>query len=542
MVKNTYQTGVNIIIGFFISIIAAALLNGCSSSTPQKRYITLIGTADLQGAMELSEQEYDVNGSVLKVLGGGISRIAALIKEAKAENPEGTFVLSSGDDLMGRYFHTFKGNAIFSLMSQGGYEIFVPGNHEFDKGPEVFAGALGSAAFHTVCSDLAVEDTPLEGKCVPFRIMKYRTFKIGFFSLMTESFPLITSPGSVRLRQNNLQSAREMVALLKGKGCDMIVAVTHIGLEQDKKLAEAVEGIDVIYGGHSHEITKKIVHAGNTLIVNGGEQGSYVIKLVLPLDGEGNILKEKADYHVIPVLGSITPDNSTQTLLDAYKAQLPKTIVLGKTTVEWDLTTDTLRKGESNVADMINDLLRNKFGVDIVMNNAGAFRGKKIYPPGDITDTMLHEIDEFSNNAYIMSIKGQYLREILEHSATLYEQGGLMQVSGLAYTIDLRQTAQKTVYENGKWHITQKGSRVVSAQILSSNGTYVPLEDMKQYTVLTNAYLVNHTGDGYYWFKTYGTDYQNTYTTFYSIMAGYLENHDEMNPAPTDGRLKIIGN
>ncbi len=526
---------------YFLLFSLSIVFSGCNSATSQKESLTIIGTADLQGLMEPFVQEYEINGTKKEIEGGGISRIASVLKEAGSENPFGTFVLSSGDDLMGRYFHTFKGEAIYSLMSQSGYALYAPGNHEFDKGTEIFAHALDYASFDTICSDLSVKDTLLEGKCIPYKIIYAKGATIGFFSLMTEDLPLISTPGKVKLSADNFASARKMVEILKNEHCDIIVAITHIGLDRDKEVAQKVKGIDVIFGGHSHEYTRQLVHVGDTLIVNAGEQGSYVVKLLLPLDTQHHIRKDKAEYSLIPIIAPIVADSDVEKTLETYKAQLPATVILGKTTVEWDLTTDALRKRESNVADLINDLLRQKFSVDIVMNNAGAFRGKKVYSPGDITDTMLHEIDEFSNNVYIMKIKGKYLRQILEHSAASYGRGGLMQVSGIHYTMDLSKQAQVIKYnDNGSWTIEQAGERVSKIGIVLPDGTLKPLEDEKEYTLLSNAYLVTHAGDGYFWFKQYGTNPKNTYTTFYTIMAGYLEKHTVMNPKPVDGRLNVI--
>ncbi|MEA2091433.1 MAG: 5'-nucleotidase C-terminal domain-containing protein [Campylobacterota bacterium] len=517
---------------------------GCTtSSTSEKKtnIITIIGTADLQGLMEPYKQEYDVNGRKEEILGGGISKISSVLKQAKNENPFGTFIVSTGDDLMGRYFHTFKGEAIYSLMSQSGYELYAPGNHEFDKGTEVFANALKYAEFDTICSDLAIKDTLLEDKCIPYKIIHAKGAKIGFFSLMTEDFPLITSPGKVKLKASNLLVAQDMVNTLQNEHCSIIIGLTHIGLEQDKLLAKEVKGIDIIFGGHSHRYTEKLIRINDTLIMNGGEQGSYIVKLDLPLDKKHHIKKEEANYTLTPVIAPIVPDKEVEKRLKEYKAQLPATIILGKTTVEWDLTTDKLRQEESNVVDLINDLLRDKFNVDIVMNNAGAFRGKKVYPAGNITDTMLHEIDGFSNNVYILNIEGKYLRQVLEHSATLYGEGGLMQVSGIHYTMDLSKNPQVIKQnDNGTWVIEKTGERISRISIEATDGTLTPLKDETIYQVLSNAYLVNHAGDGYFWFEQYGRDQKNTYTTFYTIMTEYVEKHTIMDPKPLDGRLEIL--
>jgi len=531
-----------VIINIVLLSISLLILGcGSSKSNTTTNTITLIGTSDLQGILESSKQDYEINGTKEEILGGGISKIATILRQAKRENPLGTIIASNGDDLMGRYFHTFKGEAIYSLMNQSGYELYAPGNHEFDKGPEVFAHALEYAKFEMICSDLLIEGTPLEGTCMPYKIIERRGAKIGFFSLMTEDLPLITSPGKVKLKAPNFQIANKMVKTLQSEKCNIIVALTHVGFDQDKLIAQNVAGIDVIFGGHSHRALDTLARVNDTLIFNGGEQGSYVVKLDLPLDSQHHIRKTEAKYDRIPVIDPIKADSSVQTSLDGYKNQLPATIVLGKTTVEWDLTVAALRQNESNVADLINDLLKDKLNVDIVMNNAGAFRGKKIYPPGNITDTMLHEIDAFSNYAYILDIEGKYLRQILEHSAALYGEGGLMQVSGIRYTIDLSKQAQIVTHNSdGSWVIEQQGNRVGKIEIQAADGTPSPLEEDKSYQVLSNAYLVNHSGDGYFWFKQYGKNQKNTYTTFYTVMAGYLESHAIMDPKPLDGRLKIL--
>ena len=257
------------------------LILGCGSSksSTTSNTITLIGTSDLQGILEPSKQDYEINGTKVEILGGGISRIATILKQAKEENPQGTIIASNGDDLMGRYFHAFKGEAIYSLMSQIGYDLYAPGNHEFDKGPEVFAHALEYAKFEMICSDLLIDGTLLEGTCIPYKIMEMKGARIGFFSLMTEDLPLITSPGKVKLKAPNFQIAKEMVKTLQGEKCDIIIALTHVGLDQDKLVARNVAGIDVIFGGHSHRTLDKLARVNDTLIFNGGEQGLSLIHI-----------------------------------------------------------------------------------------------------------------------------------------------------------------------------------------------------------------------------------------------------------------------
>ena len=193
-----------------------------------------------------------------------------------------------------------------------------------------FANALDYAKFDVICSDLLIDDTVLEGKCIPYKIVNTQGTKIGFFSLMTEDFPLITSAGNIKLKANNFTVAQDMVNTLQNEKCDIIVAVTHIGLEQDKALANNINGIDVIFGGHSHRYTKKLLRINDTLIINGGEQGTYVAKLDLPLDSQQQIKKEESVFELIPVTDPIVTDKEVEATLKGIQSTTSCNCCLGE--------------------------------------------------------------------------------------------------------------------------------------------------------------------------------------------------------------------
>ena len=517
------------------SILLSVLLL-TSTAISANKVITIAGTADLQGMMEASTQKFDLDGDGKKekVLMGGIATIATVFKDLKKENPNTVFV-SVGDDLMNKFFHTYKGKAILSLVSDAGYELYAFGNHEFDKGSKVLSEALDGVGFTSLCSDLDVENSALKGKCESYVIKEMDGVKVGFFSLMTEDLPLVTSERDVKIVSDNVTTAKMMVKLLKEQNVNVIVALSHIGYKHDRVLAKQVKGIDLIFGGHSHEYVKKIGRINQTAIVNGGQQGTQIIKVDIPLDKALNVMNREITMHKIPVSSAFIPDKAIAAKVAKYKENFPAAIVLGKTDAPWDLTSAELRKSESAVADMVNDLMRKKFKVEIVLNNAGAFRGGKVYPEGNITDTMLKEIDEFGNYAYMLKLKGKYIREILERSAAQYDEGGLMQVSGLKYRITLPKQLQQIKDRK----ITRTGERVDHIEVYI-DGKWLPLDEKRAYSVLSNSFIVNHEGDGYFWFKKYGTDMKNTYTTFYSIMAEYIDHNKGLTPYVKDGRLEIV--
>ncbi len=513
-------------------LLIAIILIGIANA----KTITIAGTADLQGKLEPSVQKIDLDGDGKreKIEMGGISHLATLYKKLKKDNPN-TVIVSAGDDLMGAYFHIFKGKAIFGTMSEAGYEILALGNHEFDKGSEVLASGLKDASFTTLCSDLNVSSSALKKRCIPYVIKELDGVKVGFFSLITESLLKSNKEKNISFYDKNVPMAKKMVKKLKSKGVDVIVLVSHIGYKDDRALAKQVKGIDVIFGGHSHSYIKKMGYINKTAIVNGGEQGSQVVKVDIPLDKNNKPIAKEITMQKIPVTSEYIADVEVEKKLKEYKKELPKTIVLGITKKDWILDSRLNRHNESTVINMINDLLREKYKVDIVLNNAGTFRGKKIYEKGKITNKMLKEIDEFGNYAFILTLKGKYLSAILERSASAYGKGGLMHPSGLKYTIELSKKMQKTEGEK----VVQKGERVKDVKVLQ-NGKWVELKPEKEYSVLTNAYVAHQGGDGYFWFSKYGTYFQNTYATLASIVAEELNEHKELTPKEKDGRLTIV--
>jgi len=531
-------------------VASSAFLASCSrvpetlEPTAERHELTIIGLGDIHGQLEpfTSMMDTDGDGEKEAVSTGGIARIATLVREAESEDPDAVAVIFSGDGLSDLYFHAFGGRAIYGLMSEAGYEISVFGNHEFDKGPQALATALESADFDWVCTDVAVEGTPLEGTCAPYIIEDYNGISVGYFSLITEGLSYLSSPGEVLLTGSNVETATRAVKHLRDEGAQIVVALTHIGLEEDIRVAEAISGIDIIFGGHSHSYVEEPIRVGDTFIVAGGERGTHLMRLDLATDADGTFDRESLGYEMIPVDATVPEAADIEEHLAVYRDSLPEAIVLGTTEVAWDLSSAAVRGGESPVANLVNDRMREKFGVDIVMNNAGAFRGKMVYEPGPVTDVMLRAIDEFGNHAIMITLDGRHVKEILERSAANFGEGGLLHASGLRYTIELSRTPQEIGQDQqGAWIVTTPGERVTEIQMVGPNGAIQPFDASREYRVLTNSFLLKQAGDGYFWFGRYGRDEENTYSTFYLILEEIVSNEGVLNPEEPDGRLKVVG-
>ncbi len=329
-----------------VMLLLVLFLSGCiglsmsSSGTPlsgdeniqQKKpfALTLLSTADLQGFMEPSpaKWDFDGDGEAEERLCGGFARIAGTVEAIRSSSAGPVILVSTGDDLMGRVFHHYHGDALINLMNLSKYSILALGNHEFDGGIKTLANALKHAQFKVLASDLDLENTLLEPICHSEHIIIHNGFTIGFFSLMTEEFPLVTSV-QIPLKSGNIEFAQRMVQNLRARDVDVVVACTHIGFKHDKILAESVPGIDVIIGGHSHDTLPDRVRVGDTLIINAGEKGSMLVRLDLPITAAGIADPEHARYTVIPLDEHVLESAEVATRVAEYKSGLPASVVIG---------------------------------------------------------------------------------------------------------------------------------------------------------------------------------------------------------------------
>jgi len=127
-----------------------------------------------------------------------------------------------------------------------------------------------------------------------------------------------------------------------------------------------------------------------------------------------------------------------------------------------------------------------------------------------------------------------------ERSAACFGEAGLLHASGLRYKVDLSSTAQEIQQnEDGEWSVVVPGDRVMSVGVEDAAGTWFRLDDDRAYRILSNSFLIEKGGDGYFWLGRYGRDTENIYSTFYTILEEIVSNEGVLNPEPPDGRLSV---
>jgi 5'-nucleotidase len=326
MMKNIYA-----IVSLFFLVL---------SLNAQERRIVILHTNDMHSrlagfAPESAYTPLTVNDD--KTI-GGFARIATLIRDEKRNKSQVTVVIDAGDFLMGTLFHTVEAGTGFqlTLMKKMGYDIVSIGNHEFDFGPAILAQIinssvrngeipelmLGNALFSaTDDSDNSLEDLFTKSFIKRTFIKDFDGIKIGFFALMGVDADKVAPRAKPVTFSNRTDFARKAVNELKAKGCEIIICISHSGVVKDKNgewagedvdLAKNVRGISLIISAHTHTKIEKTFIVAGIPVVQAGEYGEFVGKVVL---AGSNGAYRLESYELLSVDDRISGDKETDDLI-----------------------------------------------------------------------------------------------------------------------------------------------------------------------------------------------------------------------------------
>ncbi|MEH7274765.1 5'-nucleotidase C-terminal domain-containing protein [Neobacillus vireti] len=444
------------------------------------------------------------------------------VKEVRAENP-GALLLNAGDVFTGTlYFNEFQGQADLALMNLMAYDAMTFGNHEFDlgssaEGHQGLVDFIKGAKFPFVSAnvDFSQDDkfTGIFNDSISTEVMNAQIYngiikeingeKVGIFGLTTAETEDLSSPGAITFEDYKAE-AEKAVAAFEAQGVNKIIALTHIGyddnaaIDNDLVLAEKVEGIDVIVGGHSHTVLAEPVvvakDATPTVIVQTGNANTNLGVLDVEFDGNGVVVGQAGELIAIDKQAD---DSEAAALLAPYKTKVDAianeeigvttTIELENPRTNGDNTAPSVRKNETILGNLITDGMLTKAreftGKNIIMalQNGGGIRSA--IDAGPITVGEVITVLPFANTLATMDLTGAELKEAFEisFSKSPGENGGFLHVAGGKVEFDSTKPA---------------GERVISVKYLNQNGEYVEIQDEVTYTVATNAFTAKG-GDGY---------------------------------------------
>lgn len=422
---------------------------------------------------------------------GGLARIATILKQERAKSGR-VLHLDSGDSFQGSVtFNYFDGEAEFRALSAMGLDGAVIANHEFDMGASNLADqSISWATFPRLAANYQFEDsnlpwaTMLQQSSQPTAMYDLDGFRVGVIGMANFS-----SLNSIDEENNSLGIKMidpgavipHYAALLKDQGADIIVLVSHMGIDEDRELAETYPEIDLILGGHNHValdpplVITNAVTGKRIPLVDSGAFSKYVGRLDIVVQ-DGVILS--TDYTLFPIDDSIPEDPKIAGLLQEYQEILDDALnidqVLGY--AEEQLNRYGSTGGDSMLGNFTAEAMRAFPGVEteIALTNTLGIRSD--IPVGDITIDTLFNTMPFDNTITTMFLSGREIQETLDFATARSSERGCqsqIQVAGIAFTMDCNAQVAVDILING-----------------------VPLDQNGVYEMATNNYIA-HGGSGF---------------------------------------------
>ncbi len=428
-----------------------------SLSGAEQKVITILHVNDFHGFAE----PYKPLGS--DTLVGGMATLASEVGKIRAERP--VLLLAAGDMMQGNnWANLFQGESVIELMNAMKFDAMVLGNHEFDFGTEILKKRISEAGFPVLGANVA----GLGDLVTPYIIREMQGVRIAIIGVVTEDVPFTTHPRNVKgLTFLPVAGVVDRyVGELKGKA-DVIIVLSHIGFSEDRELARRVNGITAIIGGHSHTRVVNPPVINNTLIVQAWEHAKDLGELDLYVEGRKVVRAEERLIDISPAEGAGDP--AVKRIVEKYEKKVDALLDEPGGEAPADLDGEHVRSRETNLGDLIADIIRKTAGSDIAIIGGGSIRTSIL--KGTIRLRNIYAVSPFNNYIVAIRMTGRQVREALEHGVSAVEEGAgrFPQVSGLSFTYTLS---------------APPGSRVKEVMVAGRQ-----LDPDRDYTVATDDFL-----------------------------------------------------
>jgi 5'-nucleotidase len=393
---------------------------------------------------------------------GGLTRVATLRKQLLEKNPN-TISILAGDFFSPSTLGTVKidgkrldGKHMVDILNTLKLDYATFGNHEFDIPEDAFLARLEESRFGWFSGNV----TDREGKpfpkvepykIIPFKIAGGKEVKLGLIGLTVDT-KAKTPKEQYWQCLDYFESGKRQVAELKGK-VDILVAVTHLNLPEDRKLAREVPGIDLILGGHEHENnTWRSRTPGVAPIYKADANVRTVYVHHLHFDPATRSLD--LESQLLNISNLIPEDKETADVTDKW---VDRAFTALQTQTHYDprekvvTTTDDLegredyvRRQPTNLTTLLGKSLLHSFeGADLAFYNSGTVRVDDLIPAGPVTFYDVLRILPYGGDVWGVEVKGSLLQKLFDKglSPALYGSGGFL------HTINVESAGP------GKWKI-----------------------------------------------------------------------------------------
>lgn len=372
--------------------------------------LTILHSNDMHGDF-LSE---DASGNLI----GGVSMLSGYIQKVRAEE-ENVLYTIAGDMFRGSVIDSeYKGISTIEIVNMLTPDVVTLGNHEVDYG-------IGHLLFLEKCARFPIINANIYLKTNHIRLFKSHAIlevdgmRIMFIGILTEEV-------LAQARQERLVGAFVDVheaALEIGKICntyktediDLTVLLTHIGFENDKKLASELDprwGVDLIIGGHSHTLLDKPCVVAGIPIVQAATGTDQVGRFDIEINTETNSI-ESYKWQIIPINDAHCPrDKALEEIIEKYNSEMAKKYSRYITRFS-ERYTHPARNQETQLGKLFSDVFKDTLKLDVMLLGSGSLRLPELGPIVTLRD--LTQMFPYDDEVFQIKISGKQFKMMMEY-------------------------------------------------------------------------------------------------------------------------------
>lgn len=457
----------------------------------------------------------------------GAADLAAYKARLESEGYD-VILADAGDFVQGGVIGTLSnGEYPMQIMNELGYDVAIPGNHEFDFGMDNFLKLANEAKFPYISvnfTDLRTDEKPFSA----YKIIEAGGLKIAFIGLTTPETPSSSTPTNFMDENGNYiygflggddgtalyTAVQDAINSAYADGADYVFAIGHMGdYVYDEKwssrtVIKHTSGLSAFIDGHSHSVLEDFVEdkdGKSVPLASTGTKLENIGKITITDNEMTCELIEKSDYTVSA--DENTAENKAYRNMTDFiagiNAQYGELIgtVVAKTDVELTINDPetgerAVRSVETNLGDLCADAYRAATGAEIALVNGGGVRAN--IAVGDITYGNIIDVQPFGNSLCVVEATGQQILDCLEMGALHCpeEDGSFIQVSGLTYQINKSVPSSVKTDKDGNFIGVDGEYRVCNVFVGEK-----PLDLDKTYTVASHNYYLLSYGGGMTMFR-----------------------------------------
>lgn len=381
-------------------------------TTERFKKFTILHSNDMHG--DFLAEAKGADGRLI----GGLSLLSGYLNKVRSEEKNTLFVIS-GDMVQGSMIDTeYKGISTIEIMNYLAPDVVTLGNHELDYGFSHLLFLEKMANFPIVNANLYIKKYN-KRLMNPYIILNVDGFDIMFIGIVTEeilsALKLDTSIGTFVSLEDAAAEVGKICNTYKNDDIDLTVLLTHIGFEEDKKLAAMLDptwGVDIIIGGHSHTILEQPAKVNDILITQAGVGTDQIGRFDIVVDDDTNSIVEWK-WQLIPVDNSLAqPDPELDKFIATFKDAVDRKYNRLICRLVRQLT-HPKREQETELGNLITDILASSAMSDIVFIGSGSIRVKQLGPV--VTLGNLKEVYPFDSPLYRLRVTGEQLTKIFSH-------------------------------------------------------------------------------------------------------------------------------